>query len=214
MPSIVSLQIGIPATYRDDGGASFESAIHKQPVAGRLALGLLGLEGDEQVDTKHHGGPDKALCVYPSVHLRHWGARLGRELGPGAFGENLSVDGQDETDVCIGDVFAIGDVRVEVSQPRQPCFKLARRWGAKELAHWVQTSGKVGWYLRVLEPGTLAAGDELVRLAQPYPAWTVEKANALMHAADASPEQLRALAACDKLFSGWREALLQRAGGS
>ena len=213
MPTIFSVQIGSPARFDDGGGAPFESAIGKRPVSGRVALLPLGLEGDVQVDKVHHGGPDKALCVYPRAHLAGWSARLGQTMSAGAFGENLSVDGQDETTVCVGDVFAIGDVRVEVSQPRDPCFKLARRWGEKQLALWVQQSGQVGWYLRVLEPGHIGAGDELLRLAQPYPQWTIAQANALMHGEGAAPDEQRALADCDKLFEGWRASLRAKAEG-
>jgi MOSC domain-containing protein YiiM len=211
VPTVASVQIGTPSRYDDDGGAPFDSAIGKQPVSGRVQLTALGLDGDVQVDKVHHGGPDKALCVYPAHHLPVWSERLSTPMPAGAFGENLTVAGQDETDVCVGDVFAIGDVRVEVSQPRQPCFKLARRWGQGQLALWVQQSGKVGWYLRVLTPGTLGAGDTIERLAQPYPQWTIAKANALMFSDGASPDEQRALAACDKLFHGWREALLTKA---
>ena len=118
-----------------------------------------GIEGDGQADLVNHGGVDKAICVYPLAHYPHWQEMIGRELSPAAFGENFTVDGLTEADVCIGDTWRVGeDVLVQVSQPRQPCWKLARRWQRKTLALEVQESGKTGWYFRVLEEGTVQAG--------------------------------------------------------
>src|SRR6185312_16350073 len=114
------------------------SGIRKQPVAGPVRAGLEGLEGDQQGDRVNHGGADKAICVYPAERYAHWTRRLGRRFGPGDFGENLTTRGLDERTICIGDVFELGAALLQVSQPRQPCYRLAALHGLPELAALVQ----------------------------------------------------------------------------
>ena len=214
-PHIHSLQVGQPQEHGTPGAEDpmdrpWRSGIVKEPVAGPTRLGTTNLEGDGQADTKNHGGVDKAVCVYPMGRYPHWEARLGRDLPPGAFGENFSVAGQDETTVCIGDVYRVGEAVVEVSQPRAPCWKLARRWKAKKLALWVQETGYTGWYLRVLETGTVEAGQRLVLQERPYPAWTVMRANELCYHQTEDCDAAAALLACPALSVSWGTSLRQR----
>ncbi|MET8996143.1 MOSC domain-containing protein [Amycolatopsis sp. NPDC004169] len=131
------------------------SAITKARVTvPELALTELNLDGDRQADLTVHGGVDKAVYVYPAAHYPAWAAD-GVDAEPGGFGENVSLSGVTEDDVRIGDVWAWGDALVQVSQPRQPCFKLAMKTGRKDITPLMIDSGRCGWYLRVLRPGTV-----------------------------------------------------------
>jgi MOSC domain-containing protein YiiM len=208
-------------------GASDEwtSAIHKLPVDGGVWLGYKGLLGDAQADLKVHGGPDKAVNVYASEHYPFWEAELCVEAVPpderpgppradfarwGAFGENFTVRGLVETDVCIGDVFTVGGVQVQVSQPRQPCWKLARRMATRDMVLRVQQTGYTGWYFRVLREGEVRAGDAIARLARPHAEWTVAAANEVMHHRKHDLEAAGALAACPALSASWKASLTAR----
>jgi MOSC domain-containing protein YiiM len=162
---VLSLQVGRAGTLPwRDGDVS--TAIVKAPVPDgtRLPLSPTGLEGDEQADLSVHGGPDKAMCCYPSEHFPRWAELLGIDAMPhGAFGENLTLAGALETGVHIGDTYRLGDdgVVVQVSQPRGPCFKLAARWGTKRVTREMAYDMIAGFYFRVLETGTVGAGDSL-----------------------------------------------------
>ena len=112
----------------------------------------------------NHGGPEKAVCVYPFDHYAHWERMFGRRLEWGAFSENLTVSGAVETEVCIGDVFRVGDAVVQVSQPRTPCSKLAGKNGERLLTKWVGQSGYTGYYLRVLSEGDVSVDDAFERV--------------------------------------------------
>jgi MOSC domain-containing protein YiiM len=157
---VLSVQVGRPAPLPWRGRA-ISTAIVKTPVDGPRRLTRDGFEGDEQADLTVHGGPDKAACAYASEHIPAWQERLGTELPPGAFGENLTLRGILEPEVHIGDVFGLGTARGQVSQPRGPCFKLAARWGEKALPAEMARAGVSGWYFRVLEEGEVQAGDGL-----------------------------------------------------
>lgn len=142
-------------------GREVRTGIVKTTVEGAVQAGPLGLDGDEQADLRVHGGPDKAICCYPAEHRPLWSEVLGQELPAGAFGENLSLRGLLETETFIGDTFRAGGAVVQVSQPRGPCYKLAARWGHRTLPAEMARRAISGFYFRVLEPGTLEAGDEL-----------------------------------------------------
>jgi MOSC domain-containing protein YiiM len=156
---ILSVQVGQPGTvpWR---GKRVRTAIAKDPVAGPVVIGPEGLAGDAQADLRLHGGPDKAACVYCDEHVRRWSEWLERELPPGAFGENLRVRGLVEADVHIGDVLLAGTATVQVCQPRGPCFKLSARWG-RGLPARMAREAISGYYLRVLDPGEVTAGDRV-----------------------------------------------------
>lgn len=165
------------------------SAIDKQPLAGAVEVGPLGLAGDEQGDLRVHGGPDKAVHCYTWAHYVHWRTVLpavaaARLQQPGAFGENLSLDGLDEEQVCLGDRWQIGSAQFDVSQGRQPCWKLNYRFGVPDMARRVQDSGLAGWYLRVTQPGQLQTGDAVQLLARPCPDWSIARLLRLIAARD------------------------------
>lgn len=214
---IISLQVGLPRVVEvtdtgNSSGQAWTTGFFKHPASGLLWLGRLNLDGDGQADLENHGGPEKAVNVYPSEHYADWAQTIGLvNLQPGAFGENFTTEGLLESEVCIGDVFEIGQSLVQVSQPRQPCWKLARRWGVKDLALQVQETGRTGWYFRVLREGHVQAGDSLVLLERHCPNWTVSVANEVMHHRIDDRQAAQGLADCVYLSSRWREKLKRRA---
>ena len=158
------------------------SAIAKEPRSGPVDVGALGLEGDEQGDPRVHGGPDKAVHCYAFSQYAPWRQELADNATaqallaqPGAFGENFSLDGINESQVCLADQWQVGSARFEVSQGRQPCWKLNDRFGVADMARRVQDTGRTGWYLRVLRPGRLGVGDALQLRARPHPAWPLAR---------------------------------------
>lgn len=159
------------------------SAIGKRPVDGPVWVGALGMEGDEQADRRVHGGVDKALHCYAWSHYVSWRHELpdcAVLQAPGAFGENLCLDGLDEHLVCLGDRWRIGTVILVVSQGRQPCFKLNVRFGVPDMAARVQNSLRAGWYLRVEQEGELQAGQSVILLDRPHPAYSVARLLAMI----------------------------------
>ena len=194
-------------------GSTVRSAIGKARVPGPLELRSSGFEGDAVADTKNHGGPDKAVCVYPAARYAAWRARLGVELRRPAFGENLLLDGVDEDSVHVGDVFAVGGAVVQVAQPRVPCFIPAAYTGEKRLTLDLRATGWTGWYLRVLEPGRVAEGDAGALTERLPGAWSVARLNAVRYAAEPDRGALAEAAASPGLTDGWREALRKRAAG-
>lgn len=175
------------------------SAIAKTPVRGPVHVGPLGLEGDEQGDPKVHGGPDKAVHQYAQEHYVPWRTELGALpvlAAPGAFGENIASTGMTEHSLCLGDQVRVGSsVLLEVSQSRQPCWKLNDRFGVPTMARRVQDSGRTGWYYRVLQPGHLQAGDALVLVARPWPEWTLARIIDVLYHQPFDAAVLQALAA-------------------
>lgn len=206
---VVSLNVGLPRSLAH-GEGHVESGIFKSSVQRSLSLGEMGLEGDGQADLEHHGGPDKAVCVYAVEHLPYWGERLGLGLEPGAFGENFSVEGLVETEVRIGDVYRIGTATAQVSQPRIPCFKLSARHGEKELALWVKETGYTGFYLRCLEPGEVRAGDGIFLVKRPEHGPTVAEANRIMHGDKKDAAGTERLRATPELSDEWKRMLKSR----
>jgi MOSC domain-containing protein YiiM len=212
--TLLSVQVGQPQTYQSAAAADgrpreWRTAFVKSAVRGPVWVGTLGLAGDGQADRASHGGTDKAVLAYAAVHYAHWQVELpGKDWQPGGFGENLTIAGVSEDDVCIGDLWQIGDVRLEVSQPRQPCWKLCRRWEQPDLVKRVVSTGRSGWYLRVVAEGTLTAGDLLTLLDRPHSEWTVTRVNRLFYGQDADPEAAAHLARLPVLSLSWREHLL------
>jgi MOSC domain-containing protein YiiM len=166
------------------------------------------LLGDAVADTRNHGGPDKAVLCYPQAHYRPWAAEFPEQpFSAGAFGENLTVGGADESDICLGDRFRIRDAEVQVSQPRQPCWKISRRWGIKTLTRRVAQTGRTGWYLRVLRPGNIAAGAELELLQRPHPDWSVARANDVMFGREVDRMAVVELMNLAELADAWKSGI-------
>jgi MOSC domain-containing protein YiiM len=154
---IISLNVGLPSAQLYEGREVITGGA-KKPVP-RAMLRFGNFEGDRQADLVNHGGLEKAVCVYPFDHYPYWNRQLGRDLKPGTFSENITISGAIETEVCVGDVFQIGGAMVQVSQPRMPCTKLARKNESKMLPKLIADTGYTGFYMRVLSEGLVAAGD-------------------------------------------------------
>jgi MOSC domain-containing protein YiiM len=205
---LLSLQVGLPKKYTAPQG-EWVSGIWKHPVEGAVYASRTGLTGDGQGDLSVHGGPDKAIYVYPESHYSYWYQDLSQpDLPYGAFGENFTMTGYTEGTVCIGDVFRVGTtVTVEVSEPRGPCWKLAKRLNVKDIVVRVNATGFTGWYFRVLEEGDVAAEMDITLLERPYPQWTVTIANQAIHYTMEYFEEAHGLIACPALAESWRKAL-------
>ena len=209
--AILSLLTG-PVAPLGDGGTT--SAIAKGPVAGPVAVGRLGLAGDAQADRRFHGGPEKAVHHYALDHAAAWRAELSGLPDllerPGAFGENFSTHGLTEHDVCVGDLWRVGSALLQVSQARQPCFKLNLRFGVPDMARRVQASGRTGWYYRVIETGTVAAGDSLDLVERPHPDWPLSRLLHHFYVDRLDAAALRAIAALEPLSESWRALAARR----
>lgn len=162
---IVSVNVGQLRTLTVSG-SEVQTGIFKEPVEGRVAVGELGLEGDVQADRRVHGGADQAVYAYAIEDVEWWEAELGRELGPGFFGENLTLRGVDVTGARPGERWKAGGVTLEVTFPRQPCQKMATKAGDPKFVKRFANAGRPGMYLRVVEPGELAAGDPVEPLSR------------------------------------------------
>lgn len=190
-----------------------DSAIDKQPVGAALLCRRTGLEGDAQVSTRFHGGPERALHYYPAEHYpvwRQWFEGMGlndsrKRLVPGAFGENLSGTGLTEDSACIGDVFRLGDALVQISQPRSPCYKLNARFGHDFFSVLVQANGRTGWLLRVLEEGVVTPISPLELMERPCPAMPVKRAGDIMFNRGFDADGLRQLVGIEQLSASWRK---------
>jgi MOSC domain-containing protein YiiM len=208
---LVSLNVGQPRSY-DWQDQTILTAIFKDPVEGPVSLRRYNLDGDRQADLSVHGGHDKAVYAYPSEHYAGWQTALGRELPPGAFGENLTTEGLLEDEVCIGDEFRVGTARLAVSQPRMPCFKLGLRFGDPTMVKKFLKSGHPGIYFSIVEEGTLAPGDPIERVRSDENGLTVNAMLGLILNRHADPDDLRRALRVSALAAVWREEFQARLG--
>lgn len=186
------------------------TGIYKTPVQEKVFVSSIQISGDEQADLKNHGGPDKVICVYPHDHYPYWSNELGIEMKPGAFGENFTVEGLTEETACIGDIYAIGEIEVQVSLPRQPCYKVAHKLKNDALPVMIQDTGFSGFYLRVLKEGYIEPGQSL-RLVKKHPKEiTVSFVNQIKYHDKYNREALETLSNLSELSKGWRESFRNR----
>jgi MOSC domain-containing protein YiiM len=167
MGRIISVNVGTPRQLSVRRGRPLMSAIVKAPVQGRVRVAGINLAGDAQADRRVHGGPHKAVYSYAREDATWWAAELGREIPPGMFGENLTLEGVDVSGAVIGERWRVGTVELEVSQPRLPCSKLGLRFGDLRMVKRFGEAGRPGAYLRIVTEGDLAAGDELTIVSRP-----------------------------------------------
>ncbi|MBP1992949.1 MOSC domain-containing protein YiiM [Paenibacillus eucommiae] len=206
---VTSINVGKPQVLIVDG-KELITGIMKFPSDAPLFLSSIQLEGDGQADLAVHGGVDKALCVYCQEHYSHWEQVLGEKLEYGAFGENVTVLGLLESDVCIGDRYELGAALVEVTQPRQPCFKLAKRYGRVDLPLMVQKTGFTGFYFRVIREGIIPVQPD-VRLVSRHPGGvTVQLANQLKYHDVRNIEGIKRILAVEELSASWRASFSKR----
>lgn len=206
---VLDVRTGQARPYTRPGVAS---AIDKQPVSGPVMAGPLGLAGDEQGDRQFHGGRDKAIHLYASEHYPRWREQLGEHpllQQAGAFGENLATTGVDEWKLCLGDRLQVGQAVLEITQGRQPCWKLNDRFGVTDMARRLQDTLMTGWYCRVLRPGELAAKDAIVLLARPYPQWTIARLMAMLYEPVMEAATLESLLELS-LVANWRALVEKR----
>lgn len=193
-----------------DGARRIRTAFVKHPAAGPVRLTFDGLEGDEHV-YRFHGGPDMALLVYSHDHYRYWQEVCHLDLPvASAWGENLTVEGLTESDVCIGDVFSAGDCVIQVTQPRAPCYKLAARYGVKEMAAMVQETGFTGYLARVLRTGTLFPGQILSLVTREGHGVRVAEAGRVLNVDTADLDAARRILELESLGSVARRTLQSR----
>ena len=173
--SLLSIQVGRIAPLGRD---AIPSAFIKHRAEGPVAVGLLGLAGDEQADLKDHGGRGKAVYGYDAAHYLAWCDEYPEHLATfvaGGVGENLTISGVSEASICVGDIHSIGSATLQVCQPRQPRFKLALRFGDNRLPKAMVRNGRAGWYYRVVETGIIQAGESVMCIARPHPHFSFER---------------------------------------
>lgn len=203
---LLSVNVGLPRPVPHDGQV-VTTGIFKQPVDGPVMMRLGGLDGDGQADLANHGGQHKAVYAYTHEMYAHWAGELGRDdFTLGQFGENLTVCEMPDDEVCIGDVYRIRAAEVQVTQPRAPCFKLGLRMGDAAFIKRFLQSCRVGFYLRVLEEGEVAAGDDIERITADPRRVSVMDACRLMHFDRANRAAIERVLAVDALSPAWREA--------
>lgn len=190
------------------------SAIAKRRIEARLEITPTGFARDAQADLTVHGGREKALHHYAAEHYPAWRAELGRDdLRAGSLGENISTTGLTEETLCIGDILTLGTATVQVSQGRQPCWKLNAHTGIERMAWRVTKTGRTGWYYRVLAPGHVAPGDRITLAERPCPDWSVARVTAARLTRRIDIADALALAALPQLYEGWRDAFARIARG-
>lgn len=200
--TLLSVQTGRVAPLGPD---PVPSAIVKHPRSGTVALGPLGLDGDAQADLEAHGGPEKAVYAYAAAHFPSWSARFPDiRFGPGAMGENLTIGGMTEADICVGDVHAIGTALLQVCQPRQPCFKFNLLHHNDRLSAAMIQTFQSGWYYRVLAPGALGAGDAVSLHHRPNPDFPFSRLVEIVYRKQGSREDLLRMTELEGLAAQWR----------
>lgn len=204
-PRVIAVRVG-PAVRRTWGNRTFVTGAAKELVSGPVALGRLGFAGDQQGNLAVHGGPDKAALVYPSEHYSWWHA-AGFDVPEGGFFENLTVRGVTEADVYLADTWQLGAAVVQVTQPRRPCRTLADRWDRPALPREVQSSGRCGFYVRVLVEGPVESGDAFTLQQRLPDSVSAAEANRVMNLDRDDTDGIARLLAAPGLPSGWREKL-------
>jgi MOSC domain-containing protein YiiM len=187
--TVLSLQIGRAAPLGPEGVLS---GFVKHPALGPVEVTRTGIIGDEQADLRVHGGPEKAVYAYAASRYAAWLRAVPQHaalLVPGGFGENLTISGCDETTVCLNDIVRIGSCLLQVSQPRQPCFKFALRFADRTMPQAMVRNGYCGWYYRVLRPGRLAAADPVSLQERPHPLWSIDRVNRRIVQRHGTPEE-------------------------
>jgi ferredoxin-NADP reductase/MOSC domain-containing protein YiiM len=204
MPRLVAVNVGLPREH-SWRGRTVRTGVWKEPVVERRMVRRLNIDGDGQGDLKGHGGEQRAVLVYQLESYRYWERELGRpEFAFGQFGENFTIDGLSDREVCIGDRYRIGEAVFEVSQPRVTCYRIGMRMDEPRMAALLVSHGRPGFYLRVLEEGLVGAGDEIVKIAHGAERMTVAEINALLYLPGHRHEDLQRALRIPALSPGWQ----------
>jgi MOSC domain-containing protein YiiM len=205
---IVSVNVGRPTSIPFEGQL-ISTSIWKSPVAGRLMVEGVNVEGDDQADRTVHGGVDKAVYAYAKEDYSWWSLELDRELGPGTFGDNITTSGMDITNAVVGERWRAGTTLLEVAQPRMPCFKLGIRMGDRAFPQRFSLARRPGTYLRIIEPGEVGAGDPIVRVSTPDHGLSVGDIAYIYYADQARASELLL---APELPQAWKQWARRRAG--
>src|SRR6478609_5945995 len=213
MARLLSVNVGLPRDI-DWKGRTVHTAIWKDPVLGRCRVGRLNLDGDGQGDLAGHGGEQRAVFVYQIDSYRYWQEQLGRtDFVHGQFGENFTIEGLPDDTVCIGDRFQIGSALFEVTQPRVTCYRVGIRMNEPRMPALLTSTGRPGFYFRVLREGEVGAGDEILKVGEAKERMTVAEINALLYSPNHPRDRLECALRIEGLSPGWRgsfEALLMQ----
>jgi MOSC domain-containing protein YiiM len=194
-------------------GKCFKTAIFKSPLTGKVAVTKDGIAGDDQADRKHHGGPDKVLCLFADTQYDRLESHFNRVFPRPAFGENLLLSGVDDSDLCIGDTLNIGSALLQVSQPRRPCYKISAIYEEPGLAWYFQDTGYTGCYLRCLQAGLICAGDEVRLHSCEEQRFSIKEVNRMLYEKDADAAGIRELLSLVSLSASLRAILERRLAG-
>src|SRR4051812_48401115 len=212
MARLISVNVGLPRDV-EWKGRTVHTGIWKNPVSGRCRVRRLNLDGDGQGDLGGHGGEQRAVFVYQIESYRYWGEQLKRmDLSHGQFGENFTIEGLEDEAVCIGDRYRIGSALFEVTQPRVTCYRVGIRMNEPRMPALLTSSGRPGFYFRVLQEGDVGAGDEIVKVGEAKERMTVAEINALLYSPNHPRDRLELALRIEPLSPGWRgsfEAILQ-----
>ena len=210
-----SMQVGSPQRYSvskatDPMEHNWQTSFFRTPSTEPRWLYTTHLDGNVQADLKHHGSLTQAVLLYAAANYLLWQAELGRQdIGPGGFGENFTIDGLNEETACIGDIYALGAARIQVTGPRYPCWKIERRWGLAGLTARVAETGRTGWYCSVLHEGMIEPGMPVTLIERPYPQWSMALINDFAHGRNKDVEPAQALATCPLLHGFWAELIIR-----
>lgn len=213
--TLQSIQVGTPHHYGTEHATNilqrpYNTSFVRVPDTQARWLYITHLEGNEQADKKNHGTPSQAVLLYAASHYPVWQAELDQqEIGPGGFGENFTVTDISEETACVGDIYALGEARIQVTGPRYPCTKIEKRWCMAGLTNRVAETGRTGWYCRVLQEGEVKQNMPIILIERPYPQWTMALVNDFGHNRNADVELARALAACPLLADFWQELIVE-----
>src|SRR5271167_2846017 len=213
MPTLVSLNVGLPRDVTWNG-KTVRTAIWKSPVEGRQMVRQLNIVGDAQGDLAGHGGEQRAVFVYQTDSYQYWERFLGRSDSTfGQFGENFTVEGLPDNEVCIGDRYRIGNAIFEVTQPRVTCYRVGIRMNESQMAALLVEHHRPGFYFRVLQEGEVGAGDDIVKITDGPERINVAEVDALLYLPEHSSEQLQRALQIPALSKGWQssfQAMLQQ----
>ena len=211
MIKLISINIALPEMVTfGNRTKKHRTGIYKKPVKEKIFLDENGFQGDGVGDSRLHGGEDLAVCCYFTDHFSFWENELDRKLGPGAFGENLSLAGINENHIYVGDIFSLGNAKIEVSQPRQPCHKLNKVFEYQGMACKVQTTGYTGCYFRVIKKGWVSPDSKIKKIEESKDKISIETINILMFKDKKNLNLLKKVSEQEALSLEWREKFKKR----